>query len=464
MSMTVATTQKPESNQNTQFAQQCGVINPYALAELINGRKIDWKSVPDKPQLLENILQTPYNELFDPKYGGPLYTGLALNDRNMLVQQRSDLLDITLKVANSDLEDVSGLNLATLKTLGDLGSAFKTEAVNRIAVERASMNNNRYLELTLRLPELSYKERLAQIMSPELVNSIAFDPSIKVISPGWTPPNGSWSDTGRFFNETTEFFDPVQGAVANCYYIAALSAVAWARPYEITHMTRAVGANQQQFTNMVRFYKPDSNKTLDQEIEVTDSVPINAGGNMMYARSSETGEIWPAVYEKAFAKLKTGVKHDHPDITATGWGDCVYATAQLTGEKRYYYGNNSMNAHDIWNTVRANSRGGRTFNPMTAWTYSTQSASDQGISYSNATIVGSHCYTILGWDYRMGKEYVVLRNPWGNTEATVGTIGGSVTMYDISWYRSINLATVDGTFAMEASAFKTYFAGFGTVK
>jgi hypothetical protein len=42
--------------------------------------------------------------------------------------------------------------------------------------------------------------------------------------------SGSWyatrGDPGRFFNEATEFFDPVQGAVANCYYIAALSAVA----------------------------------------------------------------------------------------------------------------------------------------------------------------------------------------------------------------------------------------------
>ena len=41
---------------------------------------------------------------------------------------------------------------------------------------------------------------------------------------------------------------------------------------------------------------------------------------------------------------------------------------------------------------------------------------------------------------------------------------GQVDFYDISWWRPINLATIDGTFAMEANAFKTHFAGIGVVK
>jgi hypothetical protein len=34
----------------------------------------------------------------------------------------------------------------------------------------------------------------------------------------------------------------------------------------------------------------------------------------------------------------------------------------------------------------------------------------------------------------------------------------------ISWWRPITLATVDGTFAIEASTFKTCFAGLGVAK
>src|SRR5688572_22219061 len=56
------------------------VINPYALAELVAGRPIPWKQIHDRPRLLEEILQTPYAELFDPKYGSPLYTGFKLDE------------------------------------------------------------------------------------------------------------------------------------------------------------------------------------------------------------------------------------------------------------------------------------------------------------------------------------------------------------------------------------------------
>ena len=50
---------------------------------------------------------------------------------------------------------------------------------------------------------------------------VAPDPKTVGKSTDWTPPDATWGDAGRFFNETAEFFDPIQGAVANCYFIAA---------------------------------------------------------------------------------------------------------------------------------------------------------------------------------------------------------------------------------------------------
>ena len=319
--------------------------------------------------------------------------------------------------------------------------------------------------MTLQLPDTDHWQRLARVFTPDIVATVVPDSTEARPSKDWTPPNGTWSDPGQFFNEAAEFFDPVQGAVANCYYIAALSAVAWAMPYRISHLTRATGQAQPHFTNMIRFYKPDSGGQLDREIEVTDAVPLNsASGGFIYCRSSETGEIWPAVYEKAYAKLKTGTSSDHPDITATAWGDCVWATAQLTGGRRFYYDTASRSADSLWDTVRANSLSGRTVQPMTAWTYASGDAAEQKIVYADANIVASHCYTVLGWAYRDGRKYIILRNPWGNTEATIETLNSTVWLYDISWWRPITLTAIDGTFAIEASTFKTYFAGLGVAK
>ncbi|MBX3080778.1 MAG: hypothetical protein KF716_04030 [Anaerolineae bacterium] len=444
--------------------QNNAVINPYALAELIAGQKINWKELPNPARVLEDILQTPYEELFDPKFEGPLYTGLRLNEKMQLERVRSALLDVSVMPYASDLDDTTMTFTYDIKKLGELAPRFKTDSVGDIAVERADLVGNRYLQLTIKLPEEKQLKRLARVISPEIARTISFDPTYERITLDWLPGIGGWADQGRYFNEATEFFDPIQGAVANCYFIAALSAVAWARPYQIRHMTRATGYAQQSFTNQIRFYKPDSGGVVDKDIEVTDRVPVDGNGNFIYARSSETGEIWPAVYEKAYAKLLTGTSGDYPSIPATAWGDCVWATAQLTGQNRHYYNNASLSADQLWDLVRANSSGHRTINPMTSWTYSSGDAAPKQVSYSNGNIVGSHCYTVLGWDYRDGKKYIILRNPWGNTEASVATETGTFWAWDVSWWRGLNLAVIDGTFGIEAWAFKAYFAGIGVVK
>jgi hypothetical protein len=338
-------------------------------------------------------------------------------------------LDIKISEQANDLE-VPLDSLASIERLADLGPRYRVDDVGSIRVQHAEIIGNR-LRLVLVLPKEERLERLARVFTRNVLAKIAPDPEKVGKNNDWTPPDATWSDAGRFFNETAEFFDPIQGAVANCYYIAALSAVAWAMPYRIRHLTRATGQGQETFANMIQFFKPDSGGQIDKEIEVTDTVPLNSWGGFLYARSSETDEIWPAVYEKAYAKLKTGTTTDHPDILSTAWGDCVWATAQLTGGKREYHNTTDNTADALWNLVRANSLSRRTFNPMTAWTYSSGDKAPKKVVYADANVVGSHCYTILGWDYRNDRKYIILRNPWGNTEATVQTLAGTVWLWDI---------------------------------
>ena len=453
-----ATTTRRTHDVSVDFAQNNAVINPYALANLLAGRVIDWSNVEDKPRLLESILQHPYDELFDPKYGGPLYLGFAY-EKGRLVRTDVPALHSEIVLPSSDVESA---DLSDVHVLADLGRQFHTKDVGAIPVRRVTSDGGPYVTVELSLPAELKDARLLRVFTKDILNSIVLDPNAVIAALGWTPPVGSWQDGGRFFNEAAEFFDPVQGAVANCYFIASLSAVAWSKPYQIKNLTRATGQNNQQFVNEIVFYKPDSGGVVDQAIEVTDAIVMN-NGMPVYASSSESGEIWPAVYEKAFACFVTGSTNDHPNILATGWGDCVLASAQLTGGQRSYFGNAGMSAHDIWQTIRGHSLGGRTFQPMTAWTYGSGDDSPDHVSYADANVVGSHCYTILGWDYRNGTEYVVLRNPWGQHEMTVGILAGTTSMYDISWWRPIALAPNDGTFAVTSATFKSYFAGFGVV-
>ena len=90
---------------------------------------------------------------------------------------------------------------------------------------------------------------------------------------------------------------------------------------------------------------------------MTETVPLNSAGGLIVGRSSEAGETSPAVYEKAFAKLETGVDRDHPDITGTGSGGCVEATARLAGGQRSSWVTAGRKGDQLWDLVRGNSVG-----------------------------------------------------------------------------------------------------------
>src|SRR6185437_14093584 len=124
---------------------------------------------------------------------------------------------------------------------------------------------------------------------------------------------------------------------------------------------------------------------------------------------------------------KTGTATDMPDITQTAWGDCLWATAQLNGGTRHGYNTADHSADELWQLLRSNCLSYRTFNPMTAWTYSTGDAAPDHVDYASASVLDA-----------------------------------TISMYDVSWWRPITLKDNDGVFAMEIGAFKKYFAGFGT--
>jgi hypothetical protein len=276
----------------------------------------------------------------------------------------------------------------------------------------------------------------------------------------------TWIDLGDFFQEGTELTDPVQGALGDCYLIAALSSVAWARPYVIAQRTRATGAGPSQFVDMIEFYSGGKWTKID----VSELIPASTPGNgFIYARSTDAGEVWPAIYEKAYAKWRTNHTGDQPDYASIAGGDPVGAMQQLTGLTPVYLATSSLSAHDIWQKVRANSISMKTFNPMVAWTYA--SSPSPKVNYNNAHLAANHAYSILGWQYADNQEYVVLRNPWGTYEATLNVAGGTWTAWDqpyygagSGWWRSIPMSKGDGIFALRSDTFKDYFAGFGWVK
>ncbi|MBW6533495.1 MAG: hypothetical protein K0B11_00665 [Mariniphaga sp.] len=425
-----------------------GAINPYALTEALVGRKIDWTK-KESIEVMEDALETDYNELFDMKFNSPIYAGLKLNDKNMAEPVAASA--ITIRGDNeSETPDVSGItNLGELKKLG-------VKSINTTKI-RSGVLTRGVLNLKLDLPQMDHtlsKTLLSKPLAAILLGKAA-------TSGDWTPENAVWKDMGDFFKDVIEFSDPVQGAIGNCYFIAAVSAIAWADPYRIVHRNRATGTGETDRVNAIQFYSKGGGKNAPTKlVEVTDKTLVRTSNNLpIYCRSRDAGEIYPALYEKAFAKWILKTNSDKPDITKTAFGDPVKATAQLNNKTPHYYNTGSRTGDQLYTIVRENSMSYKTIHPMTAWTYGSSK------DYTGTNVVGNHAYTVLGWAYKNNKKYIVLRNPWGVTEpAGMNTYQGVLSFFDKSFWRPINMIGNDGVFAIEANSFQNLFAGLGVAK
>lgn len=425
-----------------------GAINPFALTEALVGRKIDWNK-KESIEIMEDALETDYNELFDMKFNSPVYAGLKLNDKNMAEPVK--VSEISIRGDNEpETPDVSGItNLGELKKLGV--KSFNTTKIRSGVLTRGVLN------LKLEIPQMDHtlsKTLLSKPLAAILMGKAGS-------SGDWTPENGTWKDMGDFFKDVTEFSDPIQGAIGNCYFIAAVSAIAWADPYRIIHRNRAAGTGEADRVSAIQFYSKGGGKDAPTKlVEVTDKTIVRTSNNLpIYCRSNDTGEIYPALYEKAFAKWILKTDSDKPDITKTAFGDPVKATAQLNNKTPNYYNTSGRTGDQLYSIVRENSMSYKTIHPMTAWTYGSSK------DYTGTNVVGNHAYTVLGWAFKNNKKYIVLRNPWGVTEpAGLNTYQGVLSFFDKSFWRPVNTIGNDGVFAIEANSFQNLFAGIGVAK
>lgn len=382
-----------------------GLANPYALAEVALGRSVNWKAIADPDKLVEKTLGASVENLCAPVAGNLLVSGMA----------------------------------EAQKLLAEIQQEPGPQAKTAFAASKGSPTETMLAKLD---PE-AQERVVAALLGAQKRNE----------APGYTPPGAEWADPGDFFEEATEFFDPVQGALGDCYFIAALSAVAWSRPYVIVQRTRATGASQSSFVDRIDFYSGGV-----KNIEVTERVPlVKSTHAWIYARSSEKGEMWPAVYEKAFAKWKTNDLTDEPNYGPIAGGWPVKATSELTNLPGVTKTCAELTADQIWTMVVNNAPSNRTVNPMTAWTFCSKTPP---VNYTGTGIVAFHAYTILGWALVNKIRYIVLRNPWGQNGPVINGLTGNWSAYDISFWRQVPLNS-NGVFAIPVDTFKKYYWQFG---
>jgi hypothetical protein len=113
-------------------------------------------------------------------------------------------------------------------------------------------------------------------------------------------------------------------------------------------------------------------------------------------------ELWYPILEKAFAKWKGSY-----DAIGNGGSSAAVMTA-LTGKSTDYLSTGYESEDQIFKAIKA---GGDKKLPMTAGTH------DDKKLYTNTGVYADHAYSVLGAEEANGKRYILLRNPWGESEA-----------------------------------------------
>ncbi|KAI0972242.1 hypothetical protein F4678DRAFT_55095 [Xylaria arbuscula] len=487
-----------------------GCINPFALAENMVGHKIDRRSLT-AIRIIQDTLQTDYEELFDMKHHSVLYAGLKLNEKERMAERLEE--DETKLLKEKDLVTP---DLSRLEKLGDLEGVGMNE-INNVRIKRAGIQNNK---LHLVLHANSIARTVCNREVTQTINDFCLPFHRDGQKESFTPPNSSWRDArdvlvmrnmrrgmisdyntlfdygggSREFHAVRKFDDPIQGATGNSWFVAALFSVYWADPSMINrhttvqdHMHGGEGREKQCFK--VKFHdKGGRNNNKTQTIEVDYRVPVNnSSEDFVYCRSSDGLALWPSLYEKAFAKWirgsndnatanpdwsyrkskaiaasSGGERGEHVDITETYQGDPVKAMAQITGREPQYFFTEKHEAHDLVGMVRKCSVNQRTICPMVAWTY----ASDKG-RYRGCNLVANHAYSVLGWSSvgQGDKQYIIIRNPWGVTEPQgLTSYAGILTRVEPEYWRPASLLDREGVMAVEVGSFKEYFACMGVSK
>jgi hypothetical protein len=208
-----------------------------------------------------------------------------------------------------------------------------------------------------------------------------------------------------------------QGAAGDCYLLSTLASLAETHPEVLQQLVK----DNKDGTYTVTFYKRDpkthayvkSPVTVDGELYVTKYAGTPPQQMLTYDNpvppswgpKVSTPKLWASLVEKAYAQFKGG---SYDAIGHGGWPH--NAMADLLGRPSKSFSTLNTPQSTVWANLKA------AVDAKLPICASTSIDPKKQAVYTNSGLVGSHAYTVTGYEVKGGIHYVKLRNPWGNTE------------------------------------------------
>ena len=277
------------------------------------------------------------------------------------------------------------------------------------------------------------------------------------------PPIGAYEQIGSLDVAGVSWLDPEQGNVADCYLIAAMIAIAWARPVRwLQRLSSGTRGAAKPGNLHVTFHAETEGMRGPRSFDVPPRVPLDAGRNWIYAHSAQSEETWPALLERAFVMQVSGNKGEPtvddyreigtarywpPDVARMLFGGSTHSRS--AGHRTSLFGElPDVCVHSL------------TRFPTMAWTHPRNERRD----WAESGLVNEHAYAVLGLLSRGDRHFVVLRNPYGKNvrrpHFAAGEWGEGAPRND---GQPVALDE-HGVFAIGDKSFDRWFSGLGWIQ
>lgn len=195
--------------------------------------------------------------------------------------------------------------------------------------------------------------------------------------------------------------DANQGASGDCFFIAALAAIAQQDPNVLVQSAVDMGDG----TYVVQFMSLGT----PTYVRVSNQFSTGSFDGFLYAHPGSDGSIWGAVMEKAFCFYRTGA-NTYASI-ASGWMGEVYGDFGLNSEE---FVPTALSQAILYSTLSTDLADG--------------DAITLGTPASPPNLVGDHAYSLVSVYESDGTMYFVVRNPWGFSGDSLENSQGIATL------------------------------------
>ena len=315
--------------------------------------------------------------------------------------------------------------------------------------------------LAQRFADPGWLPRLLPFIVP--VSDVGFAPGTGVALADH-PQIGSYERIGELDVGGVSWLDPEQGSANDCYLIAAMIALPWARP-KTWRQVLTTAAQEDKERLHIQFHGEAEDDPDPQAFDMTLRVPLDPAHNWIYAHSSQHDETWPALLERAFVMHRQHRSGEPTvdDYRAIGFDMFPHDAARiLVGGKTLFNVSGDEGKLPFARVVDC-CEASLARIPTMAWTLAKEDANPPAPAWIESTLIQGHAYAVLGIVTTNGSNFVVLRNPLGQNAVVAGSPTGEWSAGAVRNGGVPVALDQSGVFAVSEERFNAFFRGVDAV-